>query len=222
MDTEPLAPKFNANLLTKAYDDNLSTGSVKSGGGDRPFPVALFFQHAQARVAAPIGEPTLAGEYPQMDKKWSFWMTSTNPNSHRLTDHDKCVVESFNHIIRHQNAEAALLEQLLEHNQTIDTDEDTQTAMASVFTDLQYLASVNDSSKSALEHFGQKWKHTAAQFQLNHRFARSHKPDDESMEAGPGIYDNYKRQVNITTKRVSTSAIADSSSLSRRLRPRPT
>ena len=51
-------------------------------------------------------------------------MTSTTPNSHRLTDHDKCVVESFNHIIRHQNAASALLEQLLEHNQTNDPDED--------------------------------------------------------------------------------------------------
>ena len=154
MDVKLLAPKFNANLLAKAYDDNLSTGSVKSGGGDRPLPAALFFQHAQARVAAPIVEPTLAGEYPQMDKNWSFWMASTNPNSHRLTDHDKCVVESLNHIIRHQNAAAAVLEQLLEHNQSIDTDEDTKTVMASVFTALQYLTSSNDSSKSALDDLG--------------------------------------------------------------------
>ena len=84
-----------------------------------------------------------------MDKNWGFWMTSTNPNSHRLTDHDKCVVESLNHIIRHQNAAAVLLEQILEHNQTNDTE-------ASVFTDLQYLTSANDSSKSALDDFGQK------------------------------------------------------------------
>ena len=74
-------------------------------------------------------------------------MTSTNPNPHRLTDDDKCVVESLNHIIRHQNAAAVMLEQLLEHNQSIDTDEDTQVAMVSVFTTLQYLVSPNDSSK---------------------------------------------------------------------------
>ncbi len=84
MDVKLLPPKFNANLLVKVYGDNLSIGSVKSGGGDRPIPAALFFQHAQARVVAPIGEPTLAGECPQMDKKWSkiwsFWMTSTNPS----------------------------------------------------------------------------------------------------------------------------------------------
>ena len=126
-----------------------------------------------------------------------FLDASTNPNSHRLTDHDKCVVESLNHIIRHQNAATALLEQLLEHNQVIDTDEDTQAAMASVFTDLQYLASANDSSKSALDDFGQKWKHTTAQFELNRRFTRSHNPDDENMTAGPGIYDNYNHQVNV-------------------------
>jgi hypothetical protein len=123
-------------------------------------------------------------------------MAPTNPNSHRLTDHDKCVVELLNHIIRYQNVAAALLEQLLEHNQAIDTDEDTQAAMVSVFTALQYLASANDSSKSALDDFGQKWKHTAAQFELNRRFARLHNPDDERMAAGPGIYNNYKRQVN--------------------------
>ncbi len=123
-------------------------------------------------------------------------MVSTNPNSHRLTDHDKCIVESLNHIIRHQNAAAALLEQLLDHNQAIDADDDTQDDMASVFTALQYLTSANDSSKSALDDFGQKWKHTASQFELNRRFARSHNPDDENMTASPRIYDNYKRQVN--------------------------
>jgi hypothetical protein len=131
-----------------------------------------------------------------MDKNWGFWMSSTNPNSHRLTDHDKCVIESFNHIIRHQNAATVLLEQLPEYHQTTDTDENTQSDMVSVFTALQYIATANDSSKSALDDFGQKWKHNAVQFELNRRFARAHNPDDESMAAGPGIYDNYKHQVN--------------------------
>jgi hypothetical protein len=85
-------------------------------------------------------------------------MVSTNPNSHRITDHDKCVVESLNHIIRHQNVVVALLEQLLEHNQDTDTDEGTQPVMVSVFTTMQYIASDNDSSKSVLDDFGQKWK----------------------------------------------------------------
>ena len=196
MDAKLVTPKFNSNLIAKAYGDNLSTGSVKSGGGDRQLPAALFFVYASDRVVAPIGEPILSGEYPQMDKNWGFWMSPTNPNSHRLTDHDKCVVESLNHIIRHQNAVSALLEQLLEYHQVNDTDETTQAVMASVFTDLQYIATPNDSSKSAMDDFGQKWKHNAAQFELNHRFARSHNPDDKSIAAGPSIYDNYKRQVN--------------------------
>ena len=68
--------------------------------------------------------------------------------------------------------------------------------MTSVFTALQYIATVNDSAKSSLDDFGQKWKHTTAEFELNRKFARSHNPDDDSMTAGPGIYDNYMRQVN--------------------------
>ncbi len=88
-------------------------------------------------------------------------MSSTNPNSHRLTDHDKSVVESLNHIIRHQNAAAALFEQLLEYHQNNDTDENIQPATASVFTVLQYIVTANDSSKSALDDFRQKWKHNA-------------------------------------------------------------
>jgi hypothetical protein len=161
MDAKLVTPKFNPNLIVRAYDDNLSNGSAKSGAGDHQLPTVLFFTHASARVAAPIGEPILSGEYPQMDKNWGFWMSSTNPNSHRLTHHDKCVVESFNHIIRHQNTTAALVEQLLEYHQVNDTDENTQTDMASVFTALQYISTTNDSSKSALDDFGQKWKHNA-------------------------------------------------------------
>jgi hypothetical protein len=92
------------------------------------------------------------------------------------------------------DAAAALLEQLLEYHQANDADENTQAFMVSVFTTLQYIA--NDSSKSALDDFGQKWKHNAVQFELNRRFARTHNPEDESMVTGPVIYDNYKRQVN--------------------------
>jgi hypothetical protein len=54
------------------------------------------------------------------------------------------------------------------------------------------------------------------QFELNRRFTREHNPDDESIVAGPGIYDNYKRQVNDYGEQVSTSVIADSSFPNRR------
>ncbi len=74
MDAKLVAPKFNHNLIARAYDDNLSNGSAKSGTGDHQLPSALFFEHASVRVAAPIGEPILSGEYPQMDKNWGFWI----------------------------------------------------------------------------------------------------------------------------------------------------
>ena len=48
-----------------------------------------------------------------------------------------------------------------------------------------------------LDDYGQKWKHTPAQFDLNRKFARAHNPTDDRMEADPGIYDNYKCQVNV-------------------------
>ncbi len=44
--------------------------------------------------------------------------------------------------------------------------------------------------------FGQKWSHTAQQFEINRKFARAHNPTYESMAGGPGIYDPYRSQVN--------------------------
>jgi hypothetical protein len=67
--------------------------------------------------------------------------------------------------------------------------------MASVFTALQYITSVNDSSQISPGRFRTEVESddTATQFELNRKFAHTHNPDDESMAAGPGIYDNYKR-----------------------------
>jgi hypothetical protein len=81
MDSKLVAPKFKPNLITRVYDDNLSTGSTKSGGDDHKLQDTLFFAHASDRVAAPIGEPILSGEYPQMDNNWDFWITSTPKQS---------------------------------------------------------------------------------------------------------------------------------------------
>jgi hypothetical protein len=40
-------------------------------------------------------------------------------------------------------------------------------------------------------------KHTdQSKFEINRKFACAHNPTDESMAAGPGIYDPYRRQVN--------------------------
>jgi len=104
----------------------------------------------------------LSDEYPQMDKNWGFWIGAANPNSHRLTDHDKCVENLLttsstirmrqlccsNNFSRTTKLPAALLEQLLENHQDTDADEDTQATMVSVFTALQYIATANDSAKA--------------------------------------------------------------------------
>jgi hypothetical protein len=51
MDAKLFTPKFNPNLIVRAYDDNLSKGSAKSGSGDRELPTALFFTHASAHAS---------------------------------------------------------------------------------------------------------------------------------------------------------------------------
>ena len=47
-----------------------------------------------------------------------------------------------------------------------------------------------------IDDYGQKWKHTPVQFELNRKFSHTHNPTDDIMTAGPDIYDNYKRQVH--------------------------
>ena len=61
--------KFSSNILSRAFDDDRSVGSAKSG---KPLIVQLFFQNAAAKVAAPIGEASLTGNYPFCDKAWTF------------------------------------------------------------------------------------------------------------------------------------------------------
>ena len=68
--------------------------------------------------------------------------------------------------------------------------------MATVLGALQCLYIDNDQSKRMLDDYGQKWKHSPVQFELNRKFAHTHNPTDDSMAAGPGIYDNYKNLVN--------------------------
>ncbi len=41
MHAKLVSPKFNPNLLVRAYDDNLSNGSAKAGAGDHQLPAAL-------------------------------------------------------------------------------------------------------------------------------------------------------------------------------------
>jgi hypothetical protein len=52
-----------------------------------------------------------------MDKNWYFWMVVVNPNSHKLSGHEKYMVEPLNQIIRNQDTVILELEQL--HDQQV-------------------------------------------------------------------------------------------------------
>ena len=69
MDSKYPGAKFSSNILSRAFDDDRSVGSAKSG---KPLLAELFFQNAGAKVATPIGEASLAGNYPFCDKAWTF------------------------------------------------------------------------------------------------------------------------------------------------------
>jgi hypothetical protein len=44
---------------------------------------------------------------------------------------------------------------------------------------------------------GQQWFHSLEQFETNRLFARARNPELESIAAGPGIFNVFKRQVNV-------------------------
>ena len=190
MESKLPGAKFNANTLSRAFDDNRSVGSAKS---QKHLPAALFFQNAVAKIAAPIGPACQVGTFPLLDENWRTWFADTN--AARLSDFDKCNVESLNQVIRHNNAAIDKMEDLLEKHQGTDGEE-ASAALATVQEVLQYVYVANDQAKCMLDDFGQKWSHTAQQFEINRKFARAHNPTDDSMAAGPGIYDPYRRQVN--------------------------
>jgi hypothetical protein len=85
---------------------------------------------------------------------------------------------------------------LLGLHQGTDADETTQQAMTTVLDALQCIDIVNDQCKYMLDDYGQKWKHTPAQFELNRKITRAHNPTDDDMTTVPVICDNYKCQVN--------------------------
>ena len=68
--------------------------------------------------------------------------------------------------------------------------------MTTVLDALQCIDIANDQCKCMLDDYGQKWKHTPAQFELKRKFVDTHNPTDDNMTTDPTIYDNYKRQVN--------------------------
>ena len=40
----------------------------------------------------------LSGQYPSCDKNWSFWLSRSKPNSHKLSDHEKYSVGGYNQV----------------------------------------------------------------------------------------------------------------------------
>ncbi len=85
MDSKQPVAKFSSNILNRAFDDDRSVGSVKSG---KSLLAQLFFQNDAVKVAAPIGEDSLAGNFPFCDKTWTFWLSEKNANTHKLSDHE--------------------------------------------------------------------------------------------------------------------------------------
>ena len=118
MESKLPGAKFNANTLSRAFDDNRSVGSAKS---QKTLPAALFFQNAVAKIAAPIGPACQVGTFPLLDENWRTWFADTNVD--RFSDVDKCNVESLNQVIRHNNAAIEKMEDLLEKHQGTDGEE---------------------------------------------------------------------------------------------------
>jgi hypothetical protein len=52
-------------------------------------------------------------------------------------------------------------------------------------------------TKNMLDDYGQKWFHTIEHLETNHLFARARNPELESITADPGIFNSFKRQVNV-------------------------
>jgi len=74
--------------------------------------------------------------------------------------------------------------------------DDTKAVAASVGTALQYLEVSDVHTKNMVDDYGQKWFHSLDQFETNRLFARDHNPELQSIAAGPGIFNVFKRQVN--------------------------
>ena len=93
-------------------------------------------------------------------------------------------------VIRRNNAAIEKLEDVLEKHQGTDGEE-ASAAMATVQEVLQYVYVDNDQPKCMLDDFGQKWSHTAQQFEINRKFARAHNPTDESMATRIGCFNSF-------------------------------
>ncbi len=71
--------------MNRAFDDDRSVGSAKSG---KSLLAQLFFQNAAVKVAVLIGETSGSGDYPLCDTPWTFCLASHHVNDHKFSDHE--------------------------------------------------------------------------------------------------------------------------------------
>jgi len=90
LNIKPLAPRLSDQAFTKAIDDYKR--SAASGQSVKALSPALFFDSTTAKPVAQIGETERTGDYPKLDKSWDYWLSASNPNASKLSDHDICVV----------------------------------------------------------------------------------------------------------------------------------
>jgi hypothetical protein len=166
MDSKLLAPK---RVSAQAFSKAIDDDkrSVASGQSAKPLSPALFFESSTAKSAAEIGEAVGTGNYPGFDKSWDFWLADVHPNSVKLSEHEKAIVS-----------------------------DDAKDVTDAVATALQYLDVAVVHNKNMLDDYGQKLFHSLEQFETNRLFARDRNPELESIAAGPGIFNVFKRQVN--------------------------
>ena len=121
LNIKPLAPRFSAQVFTKAFDDDKR--SVASGQSAKVLSSALFFDSTTAKSAAEIGEAAGTGGYPGLDKSWDHWLTASNPNASKLSDHEQANVEELCITASHQAAAVQQLEELMEHLEGVESDD---------------------------------------------------------------------------------------------------
>ena len=68
MDSKQTGAKFSFNILSRAFDNDHSVGSAKSG---KPLLAQLFCQNATDKVAASIGESSDTGDFPLFVGPWT-------------------------------------------------------------------------------------------------------------------------------------------------------
>jgi len=176
LNIKPLVPRLSAQAFTKALDDDKR--SVVSDQSAKALSPAFFFDSATAKSAAEIGEAAGTGGYPGFDKSWDHWLAPSNPNTSKLSDHEKANVEDLCISTRHNVAAVQQLEELMEYLEGVESD-DVKSVAASVGTALQHLDVSVVHTTNMLDDYGQKWFHTIEKFETIRLFARDRNPELE-------------------------------------------